>query len=75
MTRNEFIDAAKAIYGEQYDYSSVSDQGVKYNTNVAIKCGRHGLFYTTPYQFLHGIIPGCFECHKEMEWENKKKEL
>ena len=74
MTRDEFISAATEIYGEQYDYSSVSEQGVRYNTNVAVKCNKHGLFYTTPHQLLHGLF-GCFECYKEKWWGDKIKGL
>lgn len=70
MTRDEFISAATKIYGDRYDYSSVTEQGVKYNSSVAVKCNQHGLFYITPYQLLHGEI-GCFECYKEKWKENK----
>ena len=64
MTREEFISAATEMYGDKYDYAYVSEQGVEYNTNIAIKCSKHGLFYTTPYQFLSGGV-GCFECFRE----------
>ena len=75
MTREEFINAATEKYGDKYDYACVTEQGVKYDTNVAIKCTRHGMFYTTPYMHLHGIICGCFECYKEENWGKKKREL
>ena len=74
MTRNEFISAATEIYGGQYDYSSVTEQGVKNNTNIAVKCNEHGVFYTTPYQLLHGLV-GCFECFKERWWKDNGKGL
>ena len=74
MTREEFISAATELYGDKYDYSEVSEQGVRHGTNVIIKCSKHGIFYTTPYQFLHGIVGGCFECYKEKHWEIKKKD-
>lgn len=75
MTREEFISAATEMYGDKYDYSEVTEQGVKYDSNVAIRCSKHGTFYTTPYQFLHGLVGGCFECYKEKWWDNGEKEL
>ena len=64
MSRDEFISAATEIYGDKYDYSSVDEQGVEYNSNIAVKCNKHGLFYITPYQLLHGEF-GCLECYRE----------
>ena len=71
MTRDEFISAATEIYGDRYDYSLVTEQAVMYNSNVAIKCSRHGIFYTTPYHFLHDEF-GCFECYQEEKQGIKK---
>lgn len=74
MTRDEFINAATEIYGDQYDFSYVSEQGVKYGTNIAVKCYKHGMFYTTPHQLLTGQF-GCFECYKEKEWGKELRGL
>jgi len=73
MSREEFISAATEIYGDQYDFSYVSEQGVSHETNVAVRCNKHGMFYATPYQLLHGPI-GCFECYKEKTWKTEKRE-
>lgn len=75
MTREEFISAATEMYGDKYDYSEVTEQGVKHGSNVAIRCSKHGTFYTTPYQLLHGLVGGCFECYREKWWEDKEKGL
>ena len=75
MTREEFISAATKMYGDRYDYSEVTEQGVKFGTNIPIRCSKHGTFYTTPYQLLHGLIDGCFECYKEKWWGDKGKGL
>ena len=74
MTREDFIGAAVEKYGDEYDYSLVTETGVKNNSNVPIKCVRHGLFWETPYMHLHGILCGCFECYKEKMGKNKEKE-
>lgn len=73
MTRDEFIRAATEMYGDRYDYSSVTEEGVLNNTNVSVKCSSHGMFYITPYQLLHGLIGGCFECYREKIWENDRE--
>jgi hypothetical protein len=75
MTKEEFIKVDTEKYGDKYDYSMVTEHGLLYGTNIPIKCYRHGLFWTTPYMHLHGIIPGCFECYKEENWGNKEGEL
>ena len=75
MTREEFVSAATKMYGDRYDYSDVKEEHLKYQTNAPIKCSKHGTFYTTPYQLLHGLIDGCFECYKEKYWGDKGKGL
>lgn len=74
MAREEIIKKAEEKYGQQYDFSYITEQGAQNNTNVPIRCCRHGLFWITPYQLLHNDI-GCFECYKEKWWNNNKKEL
>ena len=71
MTLEEFLSAATELYGDKYDYSLVTEQGVRHNSNIAIKCSRHGIFYTTPYHFLHDEF-GCFECYQEEKQGIKK---
>ena len=69
MTKEDFIAAAQKKYGDKYDYSLVTDEGLKNQTNVPIRCSKHGLFWITPYMLLNGMVT-CFECFKE-EWWNK----
>lgn len=54
-----FIEKARKIYGDKYDYSKVV-----YKTNrtkVCIICPEHGEFWQTPSNHLHGY-EGCSEC-------------
>ena len=74
MTKEQFIEEVSRRFGDRYDCSSVTEQGVKNNTNVMVRCCKHGQFWITPYQLLHGMV-GCFECFKEKEWVDKKGEL
>lgn len=53
-----FIERAKIIHGEMYDYSQVEYNGA--HVKVAINCKKHGLFMQTPTDHLSG--KGCPKC-------------
>ena len=74
MTKEEFIKTVTEKYSDKYDFSAITEQGVENNTNVTVKCPKHGLFYATPYQLLHGDFC-CFECYKEENWPKDKMGL
>ena len=57
-SNEEFIEKAKQIHGDKYDYSKV--KYVDSKTKVCIVCPKHGEFYQTPNSHLNGH--GCFEC-------------
>lgn len=57
-TTEEFIDAAKKVHGDKYDYSKVEYKNSK--TKVCIICPKHGEFMQQPYSHLAGI--GCPSC-------------
>lgn len=63
MTREEFIDKAKQIYGDKYDYRSVPNIDLQPYNNIPIFCDKHGLFFQSVYNHLQG--KGCFECFRE----------
>jgi len=56
----EFIDKAKKIYGDKFDYSKVNYVNSK--TKVCIICPIHGEFWQRPYSHLSG--EGCNLCSK-----------
>ena len=58
LTTEEFIQRAKAVHGDKYDYSKV--KYVNAYTKVCIICPQHGEFWQTPYKHLHG--QGCSRC-------------
>lgn len=66
MTRAEFIDKAKQIYGDKYDYRNVPNIDLQPYNNIPIFCDKHGLFFQSVYDHLEG--KGCFECNKEKRW-------
>ena len=59
MTTEEFIETAKYIHGDKYDYSKTIFSGV--DNKVCIICPEHGEFWQVAYHHLNGI--GCPNCH------------
>lgn len=57
----EFIEKAKLIHNNKYDYSLVNY--INAATKVNIICSKHGVFKQTPNKHLIG--QGCPECGKE----------
>jgi very-short-patch-repair endonuclease len=55
-----FIQQAKSLHGEKYDYSRVeiSQRHVK----VEIVCPDHGSFWQTPHNHTYGLGQGCAKC-------------
>lgn len=57
-TTEEFINDAKRIHDNKYDYSKVMYSNT--NTKVCIICPEHGEFWQTPHNHLKG--KGCPKC-------------
>ena len=68
MTTEAFIEKAKQIHGDKYDYSKV--EYVNSHTKVRIICPIHGEFWQRPDHHLHG--QGCKKCGDLRRSENKK---
>ena len=60
-TNKEFIEKARNIHGDKYDYSKVEYKNNK--TKVCIICPIHGEFWQTPTNHLSG--KGCQKCARE----------
>ena len=58
LSLEEFVEKARKIHGDKYDYSKVEYKGIK--EKVLIICPIHGEFYQTPREHLSGC--GCQEC-------------
>lgn len=58
LTTNEFIEKARKVHGDKYDYSKVEYQNS--DTRICIICPIHGEFYQVPYSHLSGS--GCKRC-------------
>lgn len=61
-TIEQFIQEARAVHGDKYDYSKVEYKNN--NTPVCIICPEHGEFWQNPSDHLHGV--NCPKCvHRE----------
>ena len=58
LTTEEFIDKARKVHGDKYDYSKV--EYINNQTPVCIICPEHGEFWNTPNHHLNG--QGCSKC-------------
>ena len=59
LTTKEFVEKAKQIHGDRYDYSKVDY--ISAETKVCIICPEHGEFWHTPHAHLNGHrCPNCF---------------
>jgi very-short-patch-repair endonuclease len=67
----EFIQLAKEIHGNQYDYSKVDYK--KSQIKVEIICSKHGSFFQTPNSHLLG--QGCPSCSESKGEKNIDKIL
>ncbi len=60
LTTEQFIEKAREVHGNKYDYSKV--EYVNNNTKVCIICPKHGEFWQTPDNHMHG--QKCYKCSK-----------
>ena len=60
MDKNDFIEKAKTIHSNKYDYTKV--EYVNASTKVCIVCPEHGEFWQDPKHHLKG--QGCPKCSK-----------
>ena len=57
-TKQQFIEKAKKVHGDKYNYSLVDYKGSK--EKIKIVCPKHGIFEQTPCNHLKGC--GCKLC-------------
>ena len=60
--KEEFIQKAREIHGDKYDYSKV--EYINNKTKVCIICPEHGEFWQTPMSHLQG--KGCVNCIRKV---------
>ena len=61
ITTEQFIEKAKKVHGDKYDYSKVVYKNAK--TKICVICPIHGEFFITPHHHLEG--KGCKKCSIE----------
>lgn len=67
-TTEEFIEEAKKVHGDKYDYSKV--EYVNARTKVCIVCPEHGEFWQIPDSHLRGR--GCRLCGRDVAGNKKR---
>lgn len=70
VTTESFIEEAKAIYGDRYDYSNVVYKNSEHR--VAVTCPVHGNFMVYAREHLDG--KGCPKCEKGNKFLTKLRE-
>ena len=60
LTTEEFIQRAKNVHGNKYDYSKVEYNGIE--KPVCVICPEHGEFWQTPQHHILGYKCGCPKC-------------
>ena len=68
INKQEFIEKAKKVHGDKYDYSKI--EYVNYQVKVCIICPIHGEFWQTPTEHAKGS--GCPLCWEERRGKSKK---
>jgi very-short-patch-repair endonuclease len=68
LTKEEFIEKARNVHGDKYDYSKVEYKN--YTTKVCIICPEHGEFWQKPNNHLSGY--GCKKCANKMLSQTKR---
>lgn len=64
FTREETIAKFRKVWGDQYDYSLITDDNyVNTSTHVPIVCRKHGMWMQTPHDHFSGA--GCPDCWEE----------
>lgn len=61
MDKNEFIEKAREVHGDKYDYSLLPDGFIKAKEKVQIICPEHGVFWKD-FQHHYYRSAGCQEC-------------
>ena len=67
LTLKDFVDKARKVHGDKYDYSS--SIYVNNSTKINIVCRKHGFFTQLPSSHLMGN--GCPKCANEERGKNK----
>ena len=67
ITTESFIQKARNIHGDKYDYSKV--EYINSQTKVCIICPEHGEFWQAPSKHLSG--QGCSKCGVKAVWDKR----
>lgn len=60
LTQEEYIEKAKSIHGDKYDYSEINY--INSTTNIKVKCDNGHTFLTNPSNHISSNKTGCPHC-------------
>lgn len=63
LTTRAFIEKARTVHGERYDYSKV--EYIHSRASIIVVCSKHGEFNQIPDTHLRSIAGGCKKCSAE----------
>ena len=67
-TTEDFVEQAKKVHGDKYDYSKI--EYINCDTKITVVCPKQGEFSINPSRFLNGF--GCPKCATDKKWEGKR---
>lgn len=70
-TKEDFVEKARAVFGEEYDYSQF--EYINSNTKGTIICPKHGPFQKSPSGHLRG--QGCPRCSKHNKQRTQEEAI
>lgn len=73
MTREEFLEKARATHGDKYEYIDIPDEFVAKSTYIKIICPKHGIFEQIAKSHYSGY--GCRKCAREIIMKNLNKKI
>ena len=71
MSTEKFIEEAKKVHGNKYDYNKVDMYNRDENGKVCIICPIHGEFWQTPYSHIRQK-EGCLKCGIEQSGDKQR---
>jgi very-short-patch-repair endonuclease len=73
LTTEEFIERAKEVHGNRYDYSKV--EYINAHIKIKIICKIHGVFFKTPNNHVLNKHQGCPKCKNKSIGEERIKKF
>jgi very-short-patch-repair endonuclease len=71
-TYKQFLDKAKEIHGDKYEYPNIEEQFIAMDRKIDILCSKHGIFNQSPSHHVN-MKQGCPICANDNKCITKKE--